>query len=330
MYALKKFCCLIVVSICFSSCLSSFRISVREPAVVDLPKDVVNFGIINNLLNDDSTNLQQIGSVISGKPINGNEITQESSNNGLLQSLSNSSILSGEILRIDANLIRNNSGEIFWSTLDSICDDRKLDGVIDVIELNVNEPIGGTVLASAAGRRSSYIDGQMVSNIYLAYSHLSFERLLINERHRINVANGVSVISILNDMQRKRRIYTDLGFNLGFRTAQLIYPNWIWVNRKYFNKGSKSLKWAKPMIREGNWEIAQKQLINDVNHPKMKIRGRTLYNLAIINEGMGNIEIAINNAEAAALSGIKVANDYLRILKNRKINNDLIKFQDGN
>jgi hypothetical protein len=72
------------------------------------------------------------------------------------------------------------------------------------------------------------------------------------------------------------------------------------------------------MIYKGNWDIAEKQLLQDVEHPKEKVRGRTLYNLALIKEGQGEVDVAIEYAERAALAGDKLANEYLVKLRGRK------------
>src|SRR5690606_22671547 len=94
---------------------------------------------------------------------------------------------------------------------------------------------------------------------------------------------------------------------------------WVWVGRSYYTKGTSGLNRAKNMIRQGNWDIAEKQLLIDVDHPKEKIRGGVLYNLALVKEGQGFLDEAVIYAEKSALEcGNKLANEYLVKLRERQ------------
>jgi hypothetical protein len=159
----------------------------------------------------------------------------------------------------------------------------------------------------------------MYINTYIIKDQLAIEQYKVFHRYNIPTTGSTSLINILNDSKRKTEYFKALGFQLGYEAAALLYPNWVWVSRTFFNKGSKILRRAKPMIYEGNWSIAEEQLEMGLNAKSDRIRGRILYNLALVNEGQGDLEQAIKYAKESALScGNKLANDYLRILKRRK------------
>ncbi|MFA5574464.1 MAG: DUF6340 family protein [Brumimicrobium sp.] len=137
--------------------------------------------------------------------------------------------------------------------------------------------------------------------------------------HHVPVfSSATAYISILNDVQRKSEYFKALGFQLGHKAAGLLYPNWVWVGRSYYSKGSKNIKRAKPMIAKGNWDIAEKQLLMETNPKNEKVQRRILYNLALVKEGQGQITEAIEFAEQSALLGDKMANEYLKILRRRE------------
>lgn len=73
------------------------------------------------------------------------------------------------------------------------------------------------------------------------------------------------------------------------------------------------------MIKQGNWDIAEKQLEYGLTSGNRKAQGRTYFNLALVKEGQGELDEAIKYAETAALEfGNKLANEYLVTLRDRK------------
>ena len=84
------------------------------------------------------------------------------------------------------------------------------------------------------------------------------------------------------------------------------------------------------MIRNGNWDIAEKQLEYGMNGHGRKATGRVYYNLALVNEGQGDLETAIKYAETAALEfGNKHANSYLVELRRRQAQMAFIEDQQA-
>lgn len=310
------------------SCKTSFRISVKEPAVIDMPEEAKRFGIVNNVTNENSPE-KVLGTVLGTQQLNGNVLAAENAVNGLLRAMDHSNILQGEVLTVGDSL-HLESGEINWEFVDSLCTARNLQGIAEMVELRTTAPVGGSVLANVSGKTNTKLEGTLVTSFYVAKTHDKFERYSVYDKYNIPVSQNTSVIDILNDVQKKREYYRALGFNLGYDAGKLIYPNWVWVNRQFYNKGSKNLKRAKPMIRQGNWDIAEKQLVGDIEHHKDKVKGRTLYNMALIKEGQGELDDAIDYAERSALAGNKLANDYLRDLKQRKRQVEMLNQQSEN
>lgn len=307
---------ILLIGLATQSCKTHFRISVKEPAVVKMPEEVKNFGIVNNV---DNTNSPEkiLATMVGASSINGNVLASERAVDGVLRALEQSGYLKGELLNV-ADSMHFESGELNWVYIDSVSKARNLQGLVELVEVRTTSPVGGTVVAAATGQRSSRLDGTLVVNYYIAGTHDRFERYSVHYKYNVPLSGSMTLIDVLNDIQRKKEYFRALGFQLGYNAGKLIYPNWVWVNRTFYNKGSKNLKRAKPMIREGNWDIAEKQLIDDVDHKSDKVKGRTLYNLALIKEGQGEIDVAIEYAERSALAGNKLANEYLKQLRRRK------------
>lgn len=310
----------------FSSCKTSFRISVKEPAAINIPSETTQFGVMNSVTRANSPE-QAIGTVLSGGSINGNVEAAARAVEGIYRGLNNSNNLSGKAVQMDS--IRLADGSVNWTYLDSLGARNNVNGFIEIAEIRTVSPQGGVIGSTVEGNSSYQLKGTAYINYYILKDHVVHERFAVNRSYRISTS-GSSIIDVLSDMQKKREYYRALGFELGLRAGNVLYPNIVWVNRQYFTKGSRELKQAKPMIRNGNWDIAEKQLEYGMNNGNRKVSGRIYYNLALVNEGQGDLETAIKYAETSALEfGNKHANSYLVELRRRQAQMAFIEDQQA-
>lgn len=311
-----KFSFVLLSALILTSCKTSFRISVKEPSIVRIPSDVRTIGVLNHVTKENSPE-KIIEVFLQSQSINGNTVAAERAVEGVLRGLGKSSNLIGKTMA--SGEIKTSDGNVNWATIDSLCNSQVLEGILELTEVQTISPVGGSLLASATGQSSTRLEGYLYANIYISNTHEIIERLRIRRFYNIPLSGTTSIIDILNDVKRKQEYYRALGYDLGYGMAQLIYPKWVWVARDYYTKGSDVLKRARPMIKEGNWDIAEKQLLLDLDHHKEKIRGRVLFNLALVKEGQGDVDSAIMYAEKAALEcGDKLANNYLVRLRRSK------------
>jgi hypothetical protein len=85
---------------------------------------------------------------------------------------------------------------------------------------------------------------------------------------------------------------------------------------------------ATRKARTGNWEGAANLWEQDVDNPKSKIAGRACYNMAIICEINGDLDGAIKWAQKSYEDfGNHLALKYVKILNNRKLDNEILKDQ---
>lgn len=309
---------LLVFVIILSSCKTSFRISVKKPAVVNIEGSIKNYGIINNVDEENSPEKKIAGVILGTENINGNVEAAERAVDGSLRALENSGYLSGKTVSDEVNIHQEN-GDVDWEELEKVAADKNVEGFIELTKMETLSPVGGNVLANAAGQRSARLEGTMYVNYYIPSTKQKYERYKVFYVYNIPLSGSTNIISLLGDAQRKKEYYKSLGFQLGYKAGSLITPKWIWVGRSYYTRGSKVLKRARPMIKEGNWDIAEEQLSMGLLSGSDKVLGRTTFNMALVKEGQGEIDEAIKYAKESALTyGNKLANDYLVKLKNRK------------
>lgn len=308
---------IIGVTVVLSSCKNHYRITVKEPAVIKLPEDTKVIGVINNVTRDNSPE-EVIATMMGSQQLNGNVAAAERAVDGVLRALGDSRSMRGQIFEIDSTHF-NTEGELNWTVLDSIARANGIDGFIELSEIRTVSPVGGMVLASATGQTNHKLRGTLFINVHVVSSGVTHYRFSVNRSYNIPVSGSTNIIDILNDVNRKKEYYRALGFNMGYDAGELVYPNWVWVGRMYYTRGTPAIKRAKDMLRHGNWDIAEKQLLMDEEYEKEGKRGRVLYNLALVKEAQGEIDLAILFAERASLEcGNKEANEYLVKLRQRK------------
>ena len=313
---MKKIFLFLVVLLFLASCKTSFRISVLEPAIAKIPEKVQRYGIINEVNNENSPE-KVVGAILMGEQINSNTVAAERALDGVLRALEVSGNLQGEVIT-NASNFRSEDGELDWSYIDTLANQKNVQGFIEFVEMRTTSPVASAIQTTSTGSRNARIEGTLFVNVYVAHTHEKFERYWVRRFYNVPLSGAMTLTSIMTDAKRKREYYRALGFELGYGAGRLVYPNFVWVNRKYYNKGSVNLKRAKPMIQRGNWDIAEKQLMLDIDDRSEKVRRRVLYNLALVKEGQGDLSAAIDYAEKAALEGDKMANEYLQILKRRR------------
>lgn len=309
---------LLVLGLILTSCKTSFRISVKEPAIVRIDESITTYGIVNNVTQENSPEKKIAGIILGTESINGNVEAAKRAVDGTLRAFENSGYLKGQTLSKDVGLHKEN-GDVDWDELEEIAKEQNVEGFIELTQMETVSPVGGNVLANASGQRSARLEGTMYVNYYIPSTKQKYERYKVYYVYNIPLSGSTNAIDLLGDAQRKKEYYKALGFQLGYKAGSLIYPNWIWVGRDYYTKGSKVLKRAKPMIKEGNWDIAEEQLLMGLSSGSDKVLGRTTFNLALVKEGQGEIDEAIKYAKESALNyGNKSANEYLIKLKKRK------------
>ncbi len=118
------------------------------------------------------------------------------------------------------------------------------------------------------------------------------------------------------------------GIEAGQAYASRILPYWIRVSREYFVGGDQNFKIAQRKAQSGNWDGAAEIWLEETKSPNATLAGRGCYNMAIIAEINGDLDGAIQWAQKSYETyNIRLALNYVNILRYRKQQNDLLKSQ---
>lgn len=328
------------------ACSSTNKVtmSVQEPAVVTIPPDMEKIGIIDRSLTRSETGIREsLDQVFSLKSPELDKNGASAALTGLTEELrKNERFIS--VTRTDAPRQSSPSSGVFpapiaWDSIDEICREHDLDGLFSLEFYDTDSQISySTQQVTLKGPLGVEIPGlehiaevrTTVKTGWRIYDHTSrniidefvSSETVVTSGRGINPAEAAKAIS-----GRTEAVQTESG-NMGTFYGRSILPYWTRVSRDYYVRGNDSFKTAKRRAQTGNWDGAAELWLRETDNRKAKIAGRAHYNMAIINEINGELDMAIDWAGIAYEDyGDKNALRYLRTLQNRKARAEQLRRQ---
>lgn len=140
---------------------------------------------------------------------------------------------------------------------------------------------------------------------------------------------GINPVAAVAGMIHRKDAVKEVSRKAGHIYALRLIPYRLRVTRDYFVKGTDNFKVAKRRAQLGKWDEAAELWEKETDNPKMKIAGRAYYNMAIISEINGNLDDALSWAQKAYSDfRNKQGLRYVRILENRKYNQEVLSYQE--
>ena len=326
------------------SSTNKVTMSVQEPAVVTLPSDLKQVGVIDRSLpGTESGILETVDQFFSLKSPEMDKKGAEAAVSGLFEELRKNNRFT-KIKRVDASRLDNPSYGVFpaplaWDRVDELCREYGLDGLFSLEFFDTDSKI------DYSSRRVT-IEGPLGVEIP-ALEHVAEVRTTIKTGWRIYDNNGRNIIDEfvtsesvvtggrgINPAEAARAVtgrteaVQTISGHTGRNYAQSILPYWTRVSRDYYVRGNDNFKTAKRRAQTGNWDGAAELWYLETQNSRRKIAGRAHYNMAIISEINGELDEAIDWAAVAYEDyGDKRALRYLRTLQNRKVRADRLRLQ---
>jgi len=139
---------------------------------------------------------------------------------------------------------------------------------------------------------------------------------------------GINPLLATGALIHRKDAVKEVGNLAGHAYAFSIIPLWNRVTRYYYIKGNDNFKVATRKARTGNWDGAAKLWQEETNNPNGKIAGCACYNMAIVSEIKGDLDMAIKWARQSYENyNNHLALNYVNLLNNRKINNAILEDQ---
>ncbi len=329
----------------FSSCMRSVYVPVLQPAPVHLGSHIRTIAVVDRATPENDT--VTVVDVLTGSISNINREASQRAVDGLVRSLANSPgfnvIRTAERLTTPAP--RGNwPPPLGWAEVEALAARYDSDAIL-VLESFDSDFIvtdGATKLPprSEGGggeilRRRFYVEGmagvKLGFRIYDLQQKSIADEYMFNHNSRVEV-EGNALQMVVGGLIDHRQAVNDASFRSGRVYADRISPQWLRLNRDFFTKGRRNRDFKVGVRRAtvNDWEGAREAWHESAKARRRKTAGRSAYNLALMYEIAGELELAREWAQHSYTDyGIKKARQYVYKL-DRRIRNQRIAEQQIN
>jgi uncharacterized protein DUF6340 len=318
------------------SCSSTnlLTLSVTEPAPIYIESKGKSVGIINRSLPSKQNEAADvIDKILSAE---GKDLDKEGANEsvlGLQNELTKNNGFSAVKLIEESDLKSVGLGvfpaALPWETVTKISKQNQLDYLFELsfydTDAKIEYKTATVEKANVVGIKIPMIEHQatistMIKNGWRIYDVRN--KNIVDEIASNNVVTstgrGINPMKAVEAILGRKQNVLQLSNHLGSDYALKTLPYKIRVSRDYYVKGTNNFEIGKRRAQTGNWDGAAELWAKEINNNDPKIAGRACYNMAIINEINGNLEVAVDWASKSYSDyGDKLGLKYLNILKNR-------------
>jgi hypothetical protein len=343
----KKLLILSISAFLISSCkMQEIYLNVLEPAPVTVPSYIKSAGVIDRSEPADAT--KKFDAIEKTVTLEGSKLDKE----GTEASVSG---LTGELMKNNrfteikplTTVKATSPGmgmfppPLDWETVTTICKDNNVDALFSLelfdtdtkVSYQLKKSTGKTLLGALTGYEQQADMLTTVKTGWRIYDPAGkniLDEIAITKDLTFSSTGLTPVIAASALIDRKEAV-KQVGSNAGIAFAQRILPYEISVTRNYYVKGTDNFKIGMRKARTGNWDDAAGLWMKETSNPSGKIAGRACYNMAIISEIKGSLDVAIEWARKSYEDyNNREALNYVNILKNRQANSRVIQEQNEN
>ncbi|MEO6314753.1 MAG: DUF6340 family protein [Chitinophagaceae bacterium] len=336
---------IVLAAITFSACSSTnlVSLSVLEPAPVSLPADIKTVAVINrSAVNKQNKVIDAIDKIMTLEGPALDKAGAEASVNGLTDELQRNGRFTA--IKIPVLPVENNAAPgsfpspLAWNEVEKICAANHADAVFALELFDTDSKINYAVNPVSLKTQLGNLPGvehqaNMQTLVKTGWRIYDLKGRMVLDEYAFNrslnySAKGLNPVAAAAGLINRKEAVKEAGIKTGQAYAQRIMPYWIRVSRDYYIKGSDNFTVGTRMARTGNWNGAAERWLKEINNPNGKIAGRACYNMAIISEINGDLDKATEWAKKAYENfNDRLALNYVNILKNRKLNDDILNDQ---
>ena len=342
---MKKYLVLPLIAAAISSCATQqLYLNVTQPAPVTIAPEIKTVGIIDRstptdqtksldnldkLLSLEGTDLDSIGTLEAIKGV-----TEELTANDRFNEVK---LLSG--LKFRTSSLGGMPAPLTWEQVEGICRENGTQALFALemydTDTRVNYSTEPTKVKTPLGAIPALLHKASMETLvktgWRLYS--PSDRAVLDEyivaESIVFGGQGINPVAAVAGMVNRKQAVKEVSRKAGHIYALRLIPYRLRVTRDYFVKGTDNFKIAKRRAQLGKWDEAAELWELETSNPKMKVAGRAHYNMAIISEINGDLDAAVSWAQKAYSDyrnkhGLR----YIRILENRKYNQEVLDYQE--
>jgi hypothetical protein len=324
--------------------MNELYLTVTQPAPVTLPQGVKKVGVINRSVPTDETKLVDV--LDKALSLEGADLDRDGaweSIAGLTGELQNNKRFTEVSLLKDIDLRASRIGilppPLSGRLVDSLCSAASADALFALERFDTDTRVsyatpGGKIETPLGNLPILGLEVSMETiiktgwRIYIPYNPGIIDEFSFAES-LVFTAKGINPVAAVAALKGRKEAVKEVSRNAGGTYAMRLIPYKLRVSRDYFVKGTDNFKIAKRKAQTGKWDEAGLLWEKETGNPKPKIAGRAWYNMAILKEINGLLDDALAYAQKAWEDfRTRPALRYVRILENRKYNDDVLKIQE--
>ena len=334
----------LLVILCSCRSTNLVYLSVLQPAPVSLPQNIKTVAVINrSQASKQNKIIDAVDKIMTMEGPNLDKAGAEASINGLTDELWKNNRFAGVKYIPDAGTSNGAAPGSFpfnlsWDIVDQICREDSADAVF-ALELfdtdtrlsyaantvSMKTPLGNIPAIEHQANMQTLVKTGW--RIYDPQSRTVIDEYAFEKSLHFS-ARGINPVAAATGLINRKEAVRDAGNQSGHAYALRLIPCWIRVYRDYYVKGTDNFSVACRMARTGNWKGAETLWLKETTNPDRKIAGRACYNMAIISEIDGELDKAIAWAKQSYENyNNKLALGYVNVLKNRKLNDNILQDQ---
>ncbi len=333
-----------IVLACYScSSTSLMSLSVTKPAPVSISPNIKSVAIVNrSQASNETKTLDAIHKAVSLETNDLQAAGAQASIQGLLDELMKNSRFT-QVKSLNGLDLRSYGAGVFptpllWDSVERICKESNTDALFALELFDTESKLnyaGGPPNINLAGGALPAIEHLMNISTNVKTGWRIYDpstRTILDEyiigRDLSSSGAGINPAVATSALIGRKEAVKEVGIEAGQAYASRILPYWIRVSRDYFVGGDQNFKTAQRYAQSGNWDGAAQIWLEETKSSEGKLAGRGCYNMAIIAEINGDLDGAIQWAQKSYETyNIRIALNYVNILRYRKQQNDLLKSQ---
>ncbi|HEU4717604.1 MAG TPA: DUF6340 family protein [Bacteroidia bacterium] len=334
---LRPFIFIFVVLLAGEACkMSSVRLQVLQPADIMLPQQIQKFVLADRTRPAKGGGQQALNiaeGILTGEGIFQDKWGAEDCLEGLRQVLTMTPRYTVTIASLDTALKgtgrRQTMPPLDWTTVGKLVGNDTTTALVvleafdsntnlfnEVVNTTQRGPDGGNVTVPEYHAHGK-VDVYCVWRIYDLRSKTIVDEFTQESWQQFD-GSGPTLQVAQSRLPNRRDMVSRAGVSAGIQYGHRISPQWIWVTREYYRRGSPKLKQASKLVHYNNWKTATDIWNAEASNTDPKIAKRASFNMALAAEQAGQLDLALQWADRAVQMGDKRAPRYVQILQQRQ------------
>lgn len=319
-----------------SSCMSSARLKVLQPAQMKIPEHISTIAVVDRSKPSNGW-LNVLEGVVTGEAIGQDRRSREQAVDGVINALTRTPRFRVKTTGIEmtgSKAGNNLPYPLEWREIERICGDYSADAVLAIESFDSDNFTSnrrqeskskkdGKEIITVSYRAEQRTSVRMGWRLYDPKMKIITDEYTTNDYLTRN-ATGNTEQQALRNLPSQQNVTREVARIGGISYGMRIAPVYVDVTRSYYSKakGYKTqMKQAARYAKGGDWERAAgdwKNLIARAGDNR-KAAGRAAYNMAVAAEMRGNLEVALEWAQKAWNDyGNKQARTYIEVIKMRQ------------